>query len=377
MMAMKENCALPGPYGDIGRVIVTGDILRPYPLHDGGWEPATEKNINWLYRVMTFAMSSLDVPVERFMWSERTDIDARHHFDAPMLYASLGLDVGTPNWARMRSSSSAVESLVVALRGITRNSLVVGYEMPPAMIDALDELDVPFIDIVLHPIRFLPDLLFGFRSNRSSAQAFFQSQAIAPDSIRRSAALITAKAAWMPPPQAELVPGTLLLLGQVANDASLSRPDGTFLSLADFRAQLLQLSFDYSQVLYKPHPYEAGHESMHRLLADFPSFKPATDNFYRLVARDEVCGVAAINSSGLVEAPYFGCESIGLAAPLYRFDDTEDGHVGIDNRWLAPHFWQALFSGGPEHAAATLPADTLRKSMNADWGFGQIDQVCA
>ena len=41
-----------------------------------------------------------------------------------------------------------------------RRRFCVGYEMPPWLVHLLDEQAIPYVDIRLHPVRFMDDLMF-------------------------------------------------------------------------------------------------------------------------------------------------------------------------------------------------------------------------
>ena len=371
------------------RIVVTGDLLRPFSL-GGEWESATWKNIRWLHAVLGPALRASGHRATTLAWDERGATGVCRHFDTPALYRRLDSDCSTEQWACLAQRRVAPAALVDALRDPLADALVIGYEMPTVMIDALLQLGRPFIDVVLHPLRFLPDLVFALRTNVYGYHHFLQTRRLQEAVVAQQAGLIQAKAAWMNRPIANLPPGSVLLLGQVANDRAMVKADGGFAGLEDHLTRLHALCCDHPCVLFKPHPYESEGSGARRAVGRLPAIIHTEANFYHLLAQPEIEGVVALNSSGLVEAKAFGRWSENLIAPLYAFDHDQPPSPAAPGTpvaqapdWIEPGFWQALLSG---HSAPALARDSvqpvwtpnrLRRSMNADWGYGFIEKVLA
>lgn len=360
------------------RIVVTADLLRPF-ARGAEWESATWKNTRWLRQVLQPALRSIGHEPTTLAWDECIGDPADRHFDTPALYHRLGLDITLENWARLACAPQAPPALIEALDAALADALVISYELPPAMLDALRQLGRPYVDVVLHPWRFLPDLVFALHSNVPAWQAAFEAQRLPADFAAQQAALIQAKAAWMAPPM-ELPPGTALVLGQVPGDRALATPQGRFASLQDHLAALHRLCVDHPLVVYKPHPYAGPEDPSTAAIRQLPAIRTVDHNFYHLLAQPELDTVVALNSSGLVEARVFGRRAHNLIPFLYDFQGgSPDAPVALDSRWTQAGFWQALL----EPATATTAASTrladqaLRRAMHADWGYGFIDKVCA
>lgn len=370
----------------ISRIVITADLLRPF-ARGQEWESATWKNVRWLHHVLSPALHACGVEPETLSWDDRCPGGRHHFFDTPAIYHRQGLALEPGNWARLAQSTTAPQALVQALDAATQGALVIGYEMPPVMLDILQQLERPYVDVVLHPWRFLPDLVFALRSNRPALQTQIEAQRLPAALAVQQAALIQAKAAWMSPP-CELPPGTALLLGQVAGDRAAALPDGRFASLGDHLHRLHQICTEHPLVLYKPHPYAGPNDRSTEAVASLPAIRVVDHNFYHLLAQPELDTVVALNSSGLVEARAFGRRSHNLIPWLYDFEAATPPAPGqpaapvpLDSRWTQAGFWQPLLLDRPEagDTAPTpcLPPQTLRRAMNADWGYHFIEQVCA
>lgn len=359
------------------RVVITSDLLR-LKQRGAEWVGSTAPNIRWLYQLLRPALRSCGMELSMLAWDDRLDAPSDRYFDAPTVYDRLGLEMTPANWAGLVSSERAPDALVEELAPFVDGALVVGYELPPAILDALQRLNRPYIDVVLHPWRFMPDLVFGFRSNVHSWNTFFRAVRLERAAAERQASLVLAKSEWMA--KFNMPPGTALILGQVPDDRAVVSSDGAFQSLQNHMEALHRLCVEHPLVLFKPHPYARPGCPSSKAVARLPTIKTVSHNFYHLLCQSELDTVVALNSSGLVEADVFGRRATNLVPFLYDFGGEGEGAVTpIDTRWLRPEFWQSLLADNALGAAGLLPLtdQSLRRAMNGDWGYGFIEKVCA
>jgi hypothetical protein len=263
--------------------------------------------------------------------------------------------------------------------------LVVGYEMPELLLGLLDSAGLAVIDVILHPVRFMDDIIFALRTNRQDLHSRLLCHEVQRSEMIRQAGFIKAKAAWMTNPLS-IAPGASLILGQVETDrAAVDPTTGTMRSLADHTEALLDLIVRSSKTLFRPHPYQPACSKSLDLIKRLRSVCLTDTNYYQLLSLPEVETVCALNSSGLVEAELFGKEAIWLAPPCYQFGTAHPDTTGYgaavaqDGAWYTPKFWEAirLNSGLSAEQPVPLSTNRLRRSMNADWGFSTIDKVVA
>jgi len=365
------------------RIVITGDLLRPFPVDDG-WEGATWKNIRWLSALLRPLLPDNAPAPTTLAWDALMPAGAGVFFDTPALYDALGESLNLRSWATLAQRQTAPDALVEALREPLQDALVIGYELPPVLLDAMRQLQLPVIDLILHPLRFLPDLVFAMRTNVPAFHEVLLRHALAPSEVARQVGLIQAKAAWMPPPE-PMPSGTALLLGQVASDRAMVLADGRLARLDDHLGELHRLCTEHPLVLYKPHPYAAYDPAAQTVLQQLPCIVRTSANFYHLLAQPELDTVVALNSSGLIEARAFGRRAHQLVPFLYDFDSSRapaGGHPGspvaLSPAWNEPGFWRSMLAG--DASTPTTPAwvpNRLRRSMNADWGYQFMEQVCA
>lgn len=369
------------------RMVVTGDLWRPF-LINRRWESATYRNIRWLWSLISGPARLAGCDSSMLAWDPGMDPRQGIFFDTPRLYQALGEEISMPGWARLAGSSTLVDSPASEmLLEHVADALVVGYEMSDSQVDILAAAQVPFIDIILHPVRFLDDLVFAMRTNVPAIHEVLRQMAVSESEIRQKAALIRAKVAWMARPEPPLAPGTALVVGQVPADRALARKDGTFHELDEHLARLHQLCTDHPKVLYKAHPLATGDNTAgNQAMKKLPTVQHTTINFYHLMCQSEVEHVVALNSSCLIEAPYFDKSSEALIPFLYNFDEgvpRGDGRPGaavpLNGNWIEPDFWRRVLTGESktERPMEAAPANRLRRTMNADWGYGFIEKVVA
>lgn len=369
----------------ISRVVFTGDLLRPFPT-GSEWESATWKNIRWLQALISPHLARLGISQSRLAWDAQTGPAQGMFFDTPALYDRLGLPLGMASWTRLANLPAAPAALTEQIAPHVDGALVIGYEMPDPLLDALQATGTPYIDVVLHAVRFLPDLVFAMRTNHAGLHEALQCNRVQETDIEDHAADIKAKAAWMAPP-AELPPGSLLIFGQVHGDRALVKEQGGgFASLEHFLPELITLGSESSKAYFKPHPGDSRESPSVRAVSSIGSIHFTSANAYHLLAQENIETVAGLNSSCLFEARYFNKKVHQFKPFLYNYDLHAGPTVGSpgspiaqSQSWISESFWRKVLrlETPPTSSTAQWAPDRLRKTMNADWGFGQINKVMA
>jgi hypothetical protein len=361
----------------IRRIVVTADILRPMPGMAG--RPATQANGRWLASLLAWPLArACALPVQTVAWG--------NGFDVAAFYRCLGALPALDDWARLHYQTELPAEADAMVAEAFADSLVIGCELTPSLAASMSRAGIPVIDTVGTPLRFLDDVLNAWRSNHAGVQQRIEAQRFDTDEAHRQAGLLCAKMAWLPAPQ-DLRPDTALLVGQVGSDKALiHKTEGRLLSFADYVEALFQVAERHAAVLYKPHPYADGHGPSEQVVGRFASFGRTQTNVYRLLAQPELSAVYAISSGCVVEAGYFGKQGAHFYEPLHAFDgggvDPHGLHraVPVGQAWLEPAFWREILAPlvevVPGHSSAPpFRAHRLRRSLNADWNFLEVDDV--
>ncbi len=363
------------------KLILTGDFFRPFKVGDR-WESATWKNVRWLDGIVGTAAGLAGWDVSTVSWDHA--LNQNHQdVDVGQIYEAMKLPLNVDGWCKLISQPALPATVESYLLSLFDGDLVVGYEMPEHLLRLLTGAGITVVEVILHPVRFLDDLVFALRTNDEAIHSRLLSHQVPRDAMVRQAGFIKAKAAWMVPPL-PISAGTSLILGQVDTDRAAVDPmTGSLRSLADHAETLLDLIVQSSSTLFRPHPYQTQGSGSLSFMRSLRSVRFTDANYYHLLSLPEVETVCAVNSSGLVEAELFGKKAIWLAPPCFEFGCKEPANAGYgaavpqDASWYAPSFWKAIhLNTALSQEQPTPPSpNRLRRSMNADWGFSIIDRV--
>jgi hypothetical protein len=359
-----------GGAGDVAGVVVLGDVLRP----DAAGRPGgTDRPTRWLANAAapaiaraaglpcTALLAGTDAALTAWLAQQRAPAAADDFWAAQ--YAALHLDAGLER------------ALLPHLAG----RFCLTYEAPPYLLRLLDTIGVPWLDLRIHPVRFLDDLIFAVRAAHPETQAVLPALAVDESVVEATAGLRIAMAQLIA--DAALPANTLIVAGQRPLDVT-QIVNGRFFDAAEHAAEIARRCAAHRAVVLKPHP--AG--DLHSLLpvaARAPNcLGVVRDNLYRLLALREVAGVLTANSSVAYEAPYFG-KTVHALAPLplrlaWRGDAAAAAHVSLDDRVLLADFWRLVLAphaGVTPRDGAAWPAkpNRLRIALDSFWGFQEID----
>ena len=296
---------------------------------------------------------------------------------ADALWASIFARLpSTPSW------TEAIQHLVLLpLRG----QFCVGYEMPPYLTRLLDDAQIPYLDMRVHPVRFMDDLLLAARASHPATQAALTSMAVPEGEVIATVGLREAMCRLLA--DSAIPARTLLVLGQRRFDATqiVSAPEGGagFFDAADHRADIAAICARHRGVLLKPHPLDAEH-SLLEVAREAPNLiGTVPDNLYRLLALPEISAVLSVSSSAAYEARYFGKTVYTLGRLPVRLswrggDTLADTHASLDDVVLSVDFWRKVLA--PHVAVSECDGmrlspkpNRLRIALDSFWNYQEID----
>ncbi len=353
-------------------VVVVGDLMRPY---GDGTPGEVDRMTLWLCNAVKRSIFlAAKLPVEAL--ATVTSPELRGWID--LLRAPRDADA---YWASVHAQipwSPALERLV--LRRL-QGRFCVGYEMPPWLVRLLEGHELPYLDLRLHPVRFMDDLMFAARASHPETQAALLSIAVMESEVFVTAGLREAMCRLIS--DAKMPDNTLLVAGQRQFDSTQIFKGGFFDAMHRAR-QIHSLCETYSAVVLKPHPLDPRH-SLLTVAAGAPTrvLGVINDNVYRIMALPQIEAVLTVNSGLAYEAPYFG-KRVHALAPLtmrlaWRGSPTEAGsHASLDDVVLTPDFWRAaLAPHAPVSAADGMrlqpKPNRLRIALDSFWNYQQID----
>lgn len=355
----------------IDAVTVIADIIRP---RGDGMPGEADRMTQWVADAIRPAVClAADCPVETIATDENTELAA--------WIGSLRAPAQADGyWAKHHAAlprSAALNRLVVQR---LQRRFCVGYELPPWLAATLDAAAIPYIDIRLHPVRFLDDLIFAVRAAAPEIQSQLAPLALPQAAPHIAAGLLTAMGRYIS--ESRMPPGTLLVAGQRRFD-STQIAQGGFFDAAPHTLQIHNLCRQYPAIALKPHPHDPQH-SLLTAAATAPTRVLGVfgDNTYRLLAQPTIAAVLTVNSGVAVEASYFGKRVHTLlphAISLAWQDSPRAGsHLSIGDTVLTPDFWRRVLAPHTpvsDSDGYRLPPkpNRLRIALDSFWNYQQID----
>ncbi len=213
------------------------------------------------------------------------------------------------------------EKWAAFLDGIGRSALedhdlsdtaVIGFEINPIDRSFLDSRDIPWVNIEIHPLRFLEDLYF---SATASFPFDFDLLACSEKHIQLAANVLRLKNLES---EYTIEENALLIIGQTPADKSVYF-DGQFKSLLDYMETLETLSREHDTIYYRPHPVETDQKVDEEIMRRFHAKSLPEIGYYDLLSADQIQTVCGISSSSLHEARWFGKKAVFLENRIKQF----------------------------------------------------------
>lgn len=306
-------------------IIVTGDTQRPSPQFH---------NILWLYNLIKFQ-------IERIT-------------KCPPVLINETRVLPYSEWIKTKDCPEL----------INLNAVYIGFELS----DNLKASGVKYLDVRIHPIRFMDDLVIGVESNFCDVRKF----SVNLSDVIFSASLVSAATSHLPGVRTEK--NTALLVGQTRGDRSVIFKQKEY-SLDDFGPALVDKLESFDLVLYKPHPYG-------NVYPEFLSMLDHVDivstNIYKLLSDQNIKSVFGLSSSVLCEARFFGKDSQEMLPNWW------DNLTPISSKdFLSFGFWLHVLSGfdcyGDFNDSINIEVpyshSMLRRSCRSFWGYDVLDNL--
>ena len=354
-------------------VTVLGDVLRP---NAEGVPGGVDGQIAWLHLALRYQVQAACGLAPKLLSPT----------ECPTLHGLIAAERSPANaagyWAARHAAPLPNSPIRDLLEERLAGQFCIGYELPPYLTLLLDGLRVPYLDLRIHPVRFLDDLLFAAHPSDSRMAAPLAEWAM-PRSLAWNGAGLHQAAARLQP-TAQIHPGTLLVIGQRPSDAT-QVAGGDFFSATTVRDKLKRLCPAEVPVLLKDHPSRERHSLVTEMRAVRPDARFTNEGIYRLLADPGIGHVLTVNSSVAYEAAFFDKTVTTLLPPpvrlAWRGDATRrKAHVTIGDAFLNTDFWRGVLTPFTEVTAKDgfrLPPqrNRLRTALGEFWGFRDADNL--
>lgn len=357
------------------KIIITGDIFRADPQGNG----SQNININWLHAALKPGLSlATSLPVEKVLFSaEDTSLTT-------CSYQMLNADASLQSWAKLFKTQHFSEEFLQFVWLNFRNSLVISFEIPENLRIALDLLGIPFIDLIIHPVRFLDDIIFGIRSNIREICQLFAQYVIPDEYILLQAGIVLASVSRLGRIN---IPGkAALFAGQTTDDKVLiNNNKGTFHQVGDFLPQLAEIARQYDTLVIKAHPYSSDPFEATSISRVIDNCQVVDNNFYFLMSHENIEAVYSISSSTSIEARYLGKQGYHFTDYPFRFTEEFNeaefklgSFFTVDERIFTADFWRRILAPLISTSPLTqiqIPKkpNRIRTSLRSFWGFNFVD----
>lgn len=377
-MTKKFSGTNPADNGgkQIDRIVFSGDFLRPSVAT---LRPTQHENINWLYRLLNVPLRmATGLPTEIVHWDNNWLNMAKLDRDTvAAIYRAFWEDPGMHAWPQLFEAEELPVFVEDMFLRFFSGSFVIGFELPPYLVKFLDRHGIGFVDCSLSPVRFMNDLLFEVSASTREITEAIRAHQVPDALIRLQAGVVSSNVAKMFPRPPR--PNSLLLILQTQFDKVIIE-NGHFASITDHLDAVTELASEFDHVIIKEHPLEPQKDALKRLTKLLPNHSISQENFYRLVSHDNVKAIAALSSSCVLEATYFGKQGHYLL-PGFTHASFSVGLEGINigDDVVMPDFWRDVLacSGCPvtKKDGLRLPdkPNRFRQQLRSAWGYNQID----
>lgn len=235
--------------------------------------------------------------------------------DVAAAMAALSLPCSTEGWAQAVTADLEAACGPAHLPEFDKGCLIIGWGMPPSLLNLVDRRGATFIDLEIDPVRFSRHLAFCARTNDPAVAHVLAALRIGEDIAWNDAAALRGYfarrgASHVLDPRASVG----LFVGQTAVDLALIE-NGRLARPMDALEGVQQLAREVDLLLIKRHPYEASTEHLVELAAELPNAVWTQQNVYALMCADNLRFVCGLSSGTLSEAAHFLIPAKALIRP--------------------------------------------------------------
>ncbi|MGR5537569.1 HAD family hydrolase [Vibrio campbellii] len=281
------------------------------------------------------------------------------------------------------SDGISKESLEYLSKFIDNKTLLIGYELSQSTKDILDSLNVTYVDVWLHPIRYMDDILLAFNSNnkeiKNNLSRFNHSEELYYTYATKCK---ISKYKGYKRKDINVEPNSALFIGQTLNDKAILK-DGEMLNILHFQKEVDDIINKYNKVYYSRHPYvKSGDEEIIKylkskgiLVTEIPA--------YDLLSSDNIRHVFSVSSSVVHEAKYFEKSTQFLFKPIFNLSTElgETNYASVMHSFAFSYFWadvlDPIMSTNKTFEAVdfSIKKDQMRDMLAFYWSYKHVDKI--
>jgi hypothetical protein len=348
----------PAMPNDVRRLGLVGDFLR-FTIADNHCENFQPRNLAWLHQMLMPSLRQAAPNVDVRPFIAPTTVSAMAAACGNNAVFEAYRRDGTQAWAALYHTESPLAFQILFDR-LLDFDLVIGFELPPVTKHVLHTAGVPYLNLFIHPLRFLRDLCLGASTNSPRIAQLLRTISVPADEVQFQVARFKGYFRRRQLERLAIPPDLPVLIGQTERDSVLIRPDGTFDSWAAHAAELDDLLKDVDAVVFIEHPMRrssAGAIQEIRAATGKAVIATNANGYGVLMSNADIPFAVTLASSLGVEAQTLGIDARflladprdKLLAPGADISIREPLGHGL---WQA-EFWQEVLYG----SASAIPTD--------------------
>lgn len=362
----------------IDKIIISSDLTRL----DANLQSFHTLRIDKYFNLLSWQIrKSCNLPVIKLKANNK-------QWDTFRFYQFFGIHVKDEfDWVKIYDVKKIPKNAIEYYGELIKNSLVIYIEASETIKRIHNILNIPYIDLTVHPVRFLSDNYFGAATNNSNIERVLSENRIDPRYFESQAQLVRTQSI-----QEKLYfkPNSLLIIGQTELDKALIR-DGRLYSFYDYKDKLIEIIKEFDNVYFKPHPYRKDNESIESFLRSICNLEVTHKNIYKILPNNNIKGVAGLSSSAIYEARFFEKKRFFLKkAFVFDFENPKSKNnvfYSIGTEILNPSFWIKVLDALnietlKDYLDFRMPClpNQIRTALNDFWAQTEIDpaaRICA
>ena len=353
----------------IKQVLISCDLTR-IKVEDRKIKPFHNVRLKKYFDLLSWQIKAgTDLPVKMLAWNPAA-------FSQKEFYRLCGQPyLNEKSWINVYDADiSGNQQLIDYYCKLIADSLVIYIEMSETQKKLHDELHIPYIDISVHPVRYMSDHFFLLSTNDPRIFTRLKEYELDERQFFLGAQLLRTQID-QDPFIAEKNSG--LLVGQTFLDRSLIFKDKLY-GLGNYLQKIAGIAQKCEVLYFKPHPYVKD-KALYEKLRQVENLKFTNENVYKILCSDGVNLVCGISSSVLYEAKYFNkrVQFFNKKFDMYQDRFSERNYVSIGNDILQPSFWQQVILDKSDKPLIDIHLDSnyIRATLNDFWSFTQYDPI--
>lgn len=370
---------------EIEKIILTADFLREpqKAIKEGG----VRYNVVWLTTLFGDLLKEIS-NIEVACYFDNLDDFRNKLYNAYNFFPPYK----NTDWHKVFYSNEIKTEVKELFLKYFAKSLIVGIELPKIFLNYFNHLNIPYVNLIVHPIRYMDDLAMGINTNNELIYEKLAKYQVSADLFKIQATYI--KTALRMRQNLNLIENSCVIFGQTSEDISILKEDSSLDNLLNYKEEITKLSNKYSHIYFKPHPYCQDNEKHINFLQSICKNFSTIENIsaYDLYSNENISLCVSLSSGSLYEAKFFGKNIQYLLKPPFLYGENfinknknefnfKEIYITTYKDYLLYDFWIDILSPILQTKEKTSIAkylnlnNTFRHCLGATWSFNDNKSI--